>query len=440
MWSARVDEVGVVRTRYLEVVMAMSLAERRSGFGTALRSCRVTLGLTQEELAERSGLSVRAIRNLEIGRTERPQQQSVELLATALRLTGTDRTALLAAAGRVAPPHRPGRCELPADVPGLVGRDTVVATLTRVLTTGAAPRLALVAGGPGVGRTALATHVAHRLRDRFPDGQVYADLDRPDGGPLPPEAVVGRILRSLGATDLPDGLEERAALLRADLAARRVLVVLDNVATEAQVRPLLTGSSPSAVLVTSRRRLVALPGGYPVQLDPLGADGALLLLAQLTGAARVRAEPAAARSVTAACARQPLALHIAGTWLATRPDRAVADLAALLADEHRLLDRLEIADLSVRASIAAYDRALRQEDRHLLRALSHLDAARFTPAALCHQLATAAAVLRDGVERLLHANLLTTAGRDGDRHYRVDPLVRRYALEDDGVTRLRAAR
>jgi len=423
--------------------MAVPLVEHRSdtGFGAALRTCRTALRLTQEELAERSGLSVRAIRNLEIGRTERPQQQSVELLATALRLAEDDRTALLAAAGR-GRATAAGRCELPPDVPALVGRDAVVTTLTRFLTTGAEPRLALVSGGPGVGRTALATHVAHRLRDRFPDGQVYADLDRPDSVPMPPAAVLGRILRSLGAADLPDCLDELAALLRADLAARRVLVVLDNVATEAQVRPLLTGSSPSAVLVTSRRRLVALPGGYPVQLDPIGVDSALLLLGRLTGVDRVRTEPAAARAVAAACARQPLALHIAGTWLAARPDRAVADLAELLADELRLLDRLEVADLSVRASIAAFDHALRPDERHLLRALSHLDTPRFTPAALCHHLATPEAVLRDGVERLLHANVVATAGAgpDGARHYRVDPLVRRYALEDDGVTRLRAAR
>jgi transcriptional regulator with XRE-family HTH domain len=444
---ARVDEVGVVPLTYLEVVMAVplaeSMAERRSdtGFGAALRACRTTLGLTQEELAERSGLSVRAIRNLEIGRTERPQQQSVELLATALRLAEDDRTALLAAAGR-GRATATGRCELPPDVPALVGRDAVIATLTRVLTTGPAPRLALVSGGPGVGRTALATHVAHRLRDRFPDGQVYADLDRSDGVPMSPEAVLGRVLRSLGAADLPDCPDELAALLRAELAARRVLVVLDNVATEAQVRPLLTGSALSAVLVTSRRGLVTLPGGYPVRVDPLGVDSALMMLGQLAGLDRLRAEPAAARAIVAACACQPLALHIAGTWLVARPDRAVADLAVLLADEHRLLDRLEVADLSVRTSIAAFDRGLRADERHLLRALSHLDATRFTPAALCHHLATPEAVLHDGVERLLHANVVSAAGAgpDGVRHYRVDPMVRRFALEDDGVTRLRAAR
>jgi transcriptional regulator with XRE-family HTH domain len=124
----------------------------RSAFGSVLRSYRTTLGLTQEQLADRSGLSVRAIRNLEIGRTERPQRQSVTLLATAMRLTEPDHATLLAAAGRTS---GPGRCELPPDEPVLTGRDHAVAVLTGVVTT-PGPRFALVSGGPGVGRTALA--------------------------------------------------------------------------------------------------------------------------------------------------------------------------------------------------------------------------------------------------------------------------------------------
>jgi transcriptional regulator with XRE-family HTH domain len=408
-------------------------ARHEPGFGAVLRTFRTTCRLTQEELADRSGLSVRAIRNLEIGRTERPQRQSVALLAAALLLTDADRVALLASAGQHVPTL--GRCELPPDPPDLADRDDLIAALTQVLTT-PGPRLALVSGGPGVGRTSVAVKVAHRVRDRFPDGQLYADLDTSDGQPMPTDAVLGRLLRSLGASDLPHTRDERAALLRAELAARRVLIVLDNVAAEAQVRPLLTGDSPSAVLMTSRRQLVALPGVRMVRLEPLGLDCAIYLLACLAGFDRVRAEPAEARAIADACSRRPLALRIAGEWLLARPGRALADLAALLADEDVLLDRLTVADLSVRASIAAHVAQLRPDERLLLRQLAGLDTDRLTPADLCRRLTTSEPVLRDGLERLAHAHLLNQAGAG----YQMDPLVRRYALEDAGHPRLRAAR
>jgi transcriptional regulator with XRE-family HTH domain len=422
-------------------------------FGVLLREQRVLSGLTQEELAERSGLSVRAIRNLEIGRTERPQQQSVELLATALGLDELARADLLRAARRrgVIPPTRTwqpgwhgGTCELPPDVPDLTGRELVAPAVTRLLTEGPAPRLALVNGGPGVGKTAFVVHVAHRLRERFPDGQVYVDLDRPEGGEMPPHAVLGRVLRSLGASEPPSSQEERAALLRAALTSRRVLLVLDNVASEAQVRPLLTGASTSAALLASRHELMALPGGHPIRLEPLGADAAVYLLGQLAGVERVRREPDAARGIADACSRLPLALHIAGSWLRARPRRPLSDLAALLADPGQALDRLTVADLSVRASIAGYDRGLRPEERQLAQRLSLLDPDRFRPADLCHQLGLPEPVVQDGVERLAHANLLTPAGTgpDGEPRYRLDPLVRRHFLarhDDAGVTQLRWA-
>lgn len=407
----------------------------RPAFGTVLRTFRAGAGLTQEELADRSGLSVRAIRNLEIGRTERPQRQTVTLLATALRLSDPDHDALLAAAGR----HRAatpvtGRCELPPDLPELCGRDLAVAELTTALTT-PGPRCAQVSGGPGVGRTAVAVYAAHRVRDRFPDGQLYVDLDQPDRTPSPVDEVLGRLLRSLDVTDLPATREERAALVRAELASRRVLVVLENVAHEAQVRPLLTGDSPSAVLMTSRRDLIALPGVHTVRLEPLPVTCARQVLVRLVGE-RVRDERAAADTIVEACARLPVALHIAGSWLAARPHRPLADLAALLTDDDLVLDRLTVADLSVRAGIATHVAMLRPDEQRLLRQLAHLDTESMTAAELCHPLATAEPALQDGLDALAHAHLLMRAGMG----YRMNPLVRRYAQEEAGLPRLRAAR
>ncbi|MFC4851972.1 helix-turn-helix domain-containing protein [Actinophytocola glycyrrhizae] len=406
----------------------------RPAFGTVLRTHRTGAGLTQEELADRSGLSVRAIRNLEIGRTERPQRQTVTLLAHALRLRDSDHAALLAAAGRRPVEPAAGRCELPPDVPELCGRDGAVAALARALTT-PGTRSALVSGGPGVGRTAVAVHTAHLVRDRFPDGQLYADLDQPDRSPMPVDAVLARLLRSLDVTDPPDTRDERAALVRAELAARRVLVVLENVAHEAQVRPLLTGAAPSAVLMTSRRDLLTLPGVEPVRLAPLEVVCARQVLIRLVGD-RVRDEPAATRTIVEACARLPVALHIAGSWLAARPHRPLADLAALLTDDDLVLDRLTVADLSVRACIATHVATLRPDEQRLLHQLAHLDTDTMTAAELCHPLATAEPALRDGLDALANAHLLTPAGPG----YRMNPLVRRYAQEEAGLPRLRAAR
>lgn len=407
----------------------------RPAFGTVLRAYRTGAGLTQEDLADRSGLSVRAIRNLEIGRTGRPQRQTVALLSLALRLTEPEEAALLTAAGRghTEPPSG-GRCELPPDVPDLCGRDLPVAAVTRALTT-TGPKAALVSGGPGVGRTAVAVHVAHRVRDRFPDGQLYADLDQPDRTPISVDAVLTRLLRSLDVTDPPATRDERAALVRAELAARRVLVVLENVAHEGQVRPLLTGAAPSAVLMTSRRDLLALPGVQTVRLDPLGAACARQVLVRLVGG-RVRDEPDAAWAIVDACARLPVALHIAGSWLAARPHRPLADLAALLTDDDLVLDRLTVADLSVRACIATHVATLRPDEQRLLHQLAHVDTDTLTPAELCHPLASAEPALRDGLDALAHAHLLTPVGTG----YRMNPLVRRYAQEEAGLPRLRAAR
>jgi hypothetical protein len=151
---------------------------------------------------------------------------------------------------------------------------------------------------------------------------------------------------------------------------------------------------------------------------------------------RVRDEPAAAEAIVEACARLPVALHIAGSWLAARPHRPLADLAALLTDEDLVLDRLTVADLSVRACIAAHVATLRPDEQRLLHRLAHLDTDAMTTAELCHPLATAEPALRDGLDALTHAHLLVPAGTG----YRMNPLVRRYAQEEAGLPRLRAAR
>jgi hypothetical protein len=182
---------------------------------------------------------------------------------------------------------------LPADVADFTGRAEQVTELTRILASSAGTqvvRICVVDGPAGVGKTALAVHVAQQLRDRFPGGQLYVDLHGVGEHPVDPSHALGRFLRVLGVPDreLPGGVEERAELYRSRLGDRRVLVVLDDAADAGQVRPLLPGGPGSAVLVTSRRRIPGLVGARQLHLDLLEPDAALTLLGLVAGPGRRR--------------------------------------------------------------------------------------------------------------------------------------------------------
>ncbi len=194
-------------------------------------------------------------------------------------------------------------------------------------------------------------HVAHRVAERFPDGQLYVDLLGACPNSLRPESVLGQWLRALGedASALPAGVEERAALFRSRLSRRRVLLVLDNARDVQQILPLLPATNECAVLITSRNRLTELPGAYKLGLTSLPDDEATILLAQLVGAARLAAEPEATAELLRACDGMPLALRIAGARLGARANWAVSTLAWRLSDRRRRLDELAIGDLAARA-------------------------------------------------------------------------------------------
>ena len=206
--------------------------------------------------------------------------------------------------------------------------------------------ISAVSGTAGAGKTALAVHWAHRAAAQFPDGQLYVNLRGYDPEqPVPPAEALAGFLGALGATgpDLPLGEAARAARYRSLLAGRRMLVVLDNAATEEQVRPLLPGSPSVMVVVTSRDTLpglVAREGAHRVDLDLLPAAEAVALLRALIGD-RVDADPVAAQALASLCARLPLALRVAAELAAARPDRPLAELAAELASEG---DRLKLLD------------------------------------------------------------------------------------------------
>ncbi len=196
----------------------------------------------------------------------------------------------------------------------------------------------------GIGKTTLAVHVAHSVTAAYPDGQMYANLGGTDEIPQEPVEVLGRVLRALGVPSaaVSSHADERAELYRTVLAGRRVLIVLDNAATEQQIRPLLPGSPTCAVLLTSRSHLPGIEGARWAELDVLPGDEGVRLLECIVGPSRVSAHPQAAADVVRLCGGLPLShSHRRGTpGVPTRMD--TGDLVVMLPDGQRRLDRLEV--------------------------------------------------------------------------------------------------
>jgi tetratricopeptide (TPR) repeat protein/transcriptional regulator with XRE-family HTH domain len=327
------------------------------GFGGLLRRHRLAAGLSQEELGERSGLTARAIGNMECGRTARPYRRSVHALADALELAEPERT-LLERAARPAvlpasaapspsarqetrPEGKPVPRQLPAAVARFTGRGGELAALTGLLGPGPgawAPALVIsaIGGTAGVGKTALAIRWAHQAAGQFPDGQLYVNLRGYDPhAPVPAADALAGFLYALGVPgqDIPDEMEDRARLYRSRLAGRRVLVLLDNARDGEHARPLLPGDSGCVAVVTSRDALaglVAADGARRLVLDVLPPADAVGLLRSLIGP-RADEEPGAARELAGLCAGLPLALRIAAELAAARPAAPLAELAAELA-------------------------------------------------------------------------------------------------------------
>jgi len=329
----------------------------------------------------------------------------------------------------------PSPCQLPPDVDDFTGREAATAKVHQLLGGEQATAIVIsaIVGKAGVGKTALAVHLAHRLRAHFADGQLYMNLQGAEAQPLDPAEVLAQFLRALGVegTVIATRLEERVRQYRARLADRRVLVVLDNAASEAQVRPLLPGSRGCAALVTSRASLSGLEAAHPLILEVLEADQAVQLLVKLAGPGRVAAEPEAAQQIVRLCGWLPLALRIAGARLASRPQWRLALLAERLTDERRRLDELATGDLEVRASFALSYHGRGEAERRLFRRLGLLAAPSFPAWVAAALLEVEPADAEGLLERLVDAQLVEAAGEDqtGQLRYRLHDLLRVFARE-----------
>ncbi|WP_367123702.1 BTAD domain-containing putative transcriptional regulator [Streptomyces phytohabitans] len=339
-------------------------------------------------------------------------------------------------------------CQLPMDVPDFTGRAEEVGVLERLLSTaGRQPVVAVVSGPPGSGKSTLTVHVAHRVREAFPDGQLYVDLGGLSDQPRDPADVLAEMLRGLGVIDsaVPAELGERAALFRSRLAQRRFLLVLDDAAGGAQVGPLLPGTGGSAVLVSSRRRMPALPA-FHTRLGVLTPEDARALLGAIVGTDRLRAERSEADRVLAGCGSLPLAVRIAGSRLANRPGWTVGALADFLHDERGRLDQLQTGELEVRASAELSYRHLPESAARAFRVFGEL-ADEALPGWLVAVATGRAETAAGGLETLLDEHLVEVVGTDrlGLQRYRIHDLLRCYAqeltdAEGPGVRRRRRLR
>jgi DNA-binding SARP family transcriptional activator len=370
------------RQEHLEAMVAWAQAELRVGNATAPVGPLTELA-REHPLTE----SVTAALMRALAAAGRPSEALDCYTALRRRLVeelGTDPGAELQALqqgilrGDLDLPHPGGPAEpvppvavpaqLPADVAAFTGRRAELAELDAVLAgtdppaaaaggpPPAAVVISVVSGTAGVGKTALAVYWAHRVRSRFDDGQLYVNLRGYDAEqPMSAGDVLARFLAALGVpgNDIPLDLDERAARYRTEIAGRRMLVVLDNAASVEQVRPLLPGTGPVVVLVTSRDSLaglVALHGARRLDLDLLPAADATALLRRLVGG-RVDGDPAAAARLVTLCARLPLALRVVAELAAARPTSPLAEFAAELADRRSRVQLLD-AGGDPRAAVA----------------------------------------------------------------------------------------
>jgi tetratricopeptide (TPR) repeat protein/transcriptional regulator with XRE-family HTH domain len=443
--------------------MVMNTAGISEPPGLWLRGRRIAAGLTQEDLAERSGVSVRTIADMERGRTRRPYPSSVRALIRALGLpdaTGTGLVARYRAPGDE--PTAPGAAEtaevpaepavprqLPTAVPYFAGRTSELRLLDAMLSdagrgsTGVV--ISAIGGTAGVGKTALALNWAHRVAPNFPDGQLYANLRGfdPAGSPAEPADVLHGFLDALQVHPerFPATTEGLAALYRSLLADRTMLVLLDNAADVAQVRPLLPASPRCLVIVTSRRELSALAaaeGARLLSLDVLPEREAIELLAARLGTDRADAEPDAFTQLATLCARLPLALSVIVARAAAAPNLPLAALVTELTELQGRLDALDVGDpaANVRTVFSLSYRHLPEAAARMFRLLGlHPGPDISAPAAATLAgvpLAEARAALRD----LTRASLIieSAPGR-----YGFHDLLRAYAAEQAALREGREA-
>lgn len=319
--------------------------------------------------------------------------------------------------------------QLPADLSTFTGRDDELDRLLGLLTDGSSTAVLISAidGMAGIGKTALAVHVAHRLASRFPDGQLFVDLHGHTHGieQTTPAKALDQLLRALGVPGemVPDEAEPAAALYRSRIAGRRILIVLDNAADEDQIEPLLPGAPGCGVLVTSRRRLTGLDHAVPLTLDVLPVPEAVALFTDITGQ---QGDDEAVGDIVRLCGQLPLAIRIAAARLRARSSWTPAHLVDRLRDQRRRLGELSTGQRGVAAAINLSYGQLPPDQQRMFRLLGLHPGADIDVAAAAALTGIDAMDAEDVLETLLDAHLLH------QRHpgrYQFHDLVRVHAAQ-----------
>jgi tetratricopeptide (TPR) repeat protein/transcriptional regulator with XRE-family HTH domain len=415
------------------------LAEPPVLFGGVLRRLRADAAMTQEELADAAGLSPRAISDLERGIVVMPHKDTVRLLADALHLEGSHRSEFEAVArGRgTADGVAAVRRTLPRDIASFAGRQPELQELESaaavVADAGGLIAIHAIGGMAGVGKTALAVHAAHRLADKFPGGQIFLPLHghTPGRPPVSPADALATLLMVVGVpvAQVPAGLEARTGLWRDRVAARQLLLVLDDAADSEQVRPLLPGTGGSLVLVTSRRRLSALEDARTINLDTLPPDDGIGLLVGL--AARPALSPAdpAVAELARLCGFLPLAIGMLARQLHHHPAWTAAGRANELAGAVSRLELLANENVSVAAAFDLSFADLTRVHQRLFCRLGLHPGAEVDVHAAAALDGTDLAAARRGLEALYDVYLLT---EPAPGRYRMHDLIREHARDLSG--------
>jgi len=410
------------------------VAEPPVTFAGLLRTLRTKARLTQEELAEASGVRPRSVSDLERGVAVTPQRDTVRRLADALGLLGPARAEFEAAArGRPVPAvpvtAAAGMRTLPRDIASFTGRQQELELLAEAAAgPGGVVGIHAIGGMAGVGKTAFAVHAAHRLADRFPAGQIFLPLHghTPGRRPADPGDALASLLLSIGvpAAQVPAGLEARMALWRDRLAEKQLLLVLDDAAGSEQVRPLLPGAGGSLVLVTSRRHLSGLEDATAISLDTLPPGEAAALLVRLAGRAGLSPADPAVAEITRLCGYLPLAIGMVARRLHHHPAWSLAGQATELAAARDRLGLMAAENLSVAAAFNLSYMDLSGDQQRLFRRLGLHPGADIDGYAAAALDGTDLAAARRGLEALYDQYLLTEPAQG---RYRLHDLIREYA-------------